>query len=136
MNHIYIYISLIHVWSSAQTCQWKLFVWSIDSNKTVSIQPVIPTIDLDSYVTNGEWELRATRSWHEVVLRGSDDYSTFLYYEVTLRRRPSLLVLTVLLPVLVLALVNVFVFTIPSEAGRYSVFTSPSEAVGSVHRSL
>ena len=83
-------------------------------------------------MTNGEWELRATRSWHEVVLRGSDDYSTFLYYEVTLRRRPSLLVLTVLLPVLVLALVNVFVFTVPSEAGGYSVHHSLLTQVGIV----
>ena len=69
-------------------------------------------------MTNGEWELRATRSWHEVVLRGSDDYSTFLYYEVTLRRRPSLLVLTVLLPMFILAVVNVFVFAVPSESGE------------------
>ena len=115
---------MIPVWSSAQTCQWVLFDWSIDSNKTVNIQPVIPTIDLDSYVTNGEWELRATRAWHAVVSRSSDNNPTYLYYEVTLRRRPSLLVLTVLLPVLVLALVNVFVFTVPSEAGKYSVHHS------------
>ena len=75
-------------------------------------------------MTNGEWELRATRAWHTVSPRGSDNNPTYLYYEVTLRRRPSLLVLTVLLPVLVLALVNVFVFTVPSEAGKYSVHHS------------
>ena len=94
-----------------------MFVWGGDPIQAINIQPLIPYIDLDTFVTNGEWELRATRAWREVVVQGGKDFA-YVLYEVTLRRRPSLLVLTVLLPVLVLALVNVFVFTIPSESGR------------------
>ena len=100
-----------------QTCQWKIFVWGGDPIQAIDIQPLIPTMDLDTFVTNGEWELRSTRGWPEVVFQGGADYA-FVFYEIILRRRPSLLALTVLLPVLVLALVNVFVFTIPSESGR------------------
>ena len=107
---------VISILSSAQTCQWKMFVWGGDPIQAIDIQPLIPTMDLDTFVTNGEWELRSTRGWPEVVFQGGADYA-FVFYEITLRRRPSLLALTVLLPVLVLALVNVFVFTIPSEAG-------------------
>ena len=100
-----------------------MFVWGGDTIQTVNIQPLISTIDLDTFVTNGEWELRATRAWREVVSQGGTKFA-YVIYEVTLRRRPSLLVLTVLLPVLVLAFVNVFVFTVPSEAGAYGVHHS------------
>ena len=115
-----IVLYIISILSSAQTCQWKMLVWGGDPIQAINIQPLIHYIDLDTFVTNGEWELRATRAWGEVVFQGGKDFA-YVLYEVTLRRRPSLLVLTVLLPVLVLALVNVFVFTIPSEAGGYSV---------------
>ena len=113
----------ISILPSTQTCQWKMFVWGGDTIQTVNIQPLISTIDLDTFVTNGEWELRATRAWREVVSQGGETFA-YVLYEVTLRRRPSLLVLTVMLPVLVLALVNVFVFTVPSEAGGYGVHHS------------
>ena len=134
-----------------------MFVWGGDPIQAINIQPLMPYIDLDTFVTNGEWELRTTRAWREVVVQGGKDFA-YVLYEVTLRRRPSLLVLTVLLPVLVLALVNDFVFTIPSEAGGYSVrhslrgrwvqcspfpqrqvgtlFNVLSETVGSVYCSL
>nr|KAG5705236.1 hypothetical protein BaRGS_011262 [Batillaria attramentaria] len=72
----------------------------------------------DFYVTNGEWELMSSRVWK--TLMGTPDGSLYphIHYEVTIRRRPSLLALTVLLPVVVLAGINVFVFTIPSESGE------------------
>ena len=93
-----------------------MFVWGGDTVYTVDLQPFIPTIDLDTFVVNGEWELTATRARRQIVPQNGGEFP-YVFYEVTLRRRPSLLVLTVLLPVLVLALVNVFVFTVPSESG-------------------
>ena len=84
------------------------------------MKPSRPDIVLDSFVPNGEWELLATRAWRGIFV----EYGTEVvrvFYEVTLRRRPSLLVLTVLLPVFILALVNVFVFTVPSESGECCV---------------
>ena len=75
---------------------------------------------LDSFVPNGEWELLATRAWRGIFVENGIELVR-VFYEVTLRRRPSLLVLTVLLTVFILALVNVFVFAVPSESGECCV---------------
>ena len=108
-----------------------MFIWDGDPIEAIDIHPLLSTIDLQTFVVNGEWELLASRAWEEVGSQGGTD-TAYVLYEVTLRRRPSLLVLTVLLPVLVLALVNVFVFTVPSEAGGYSVHHSLLTQVGIV----
>ena len=84
------------------------------------MKPSRPDIVLDSFVPNGEWELLATRAWRVIFVEYDIEVER-VYYEVTLRRRPSLLVLTVLLPVFILALVNVFVFAVPSESGECCV---------------
>ncbi|XP_076439553.1 acetylcholine receptor subunit alpha-like [Babylonia areolata] len=99
-----------------QKCRWIIFIWGGDGSN-IDIHPINDVIDLESYAVNGEWDLRSTRGWREVAISDGSKFIT-LFYEITIRRRPSLLALTVLLPVLVLALVNVFVFTIPSEAGE------------------
>ncbi|KAK7494915.1 hypothetical protein BaRGS_00013794 [Batillaria attramentaria] len=102
-----------------QRCKWQIFVWGEGGavNQT-DLDPMRPYVDLDFYVTNGEWELMSSRVWK--TLMGTPDGSLYphIHYEVTIRRRPSLLALTVLLPVVVLAGINVFVFTIPSESGE------------------
>ena len=102
-----------------QRCTWDLFVWAEDLAKS-NLLLSRPDIDLDSFGRNGEWQLMSTKAWREVRIMKGDRFS-FLRYEVTLRRRPALQALTVLLPVVVLSLVNVFVFTVPSEAGGYRV---------------
>ena len=106
-----------------QTCEWRMFIWGTNTVQEVSLQPSKPAIDLDSFEPNGEWELRATRAWREIHVENGGKI-LHLLYQATLRRRPSLLALTVLLPVLVLAMVNVFVFTVPSESGGYNVHNS------------
>ena len=113
-------IIFISFFISLETCEWRMFVWGADGFNVVDLQPIIPTIDLDTFVVNGEWELTATRARRQIHLQNGGEFP-YVFYEVTLRRRPSLLVLTVLLPVLVLSLVNVFVFTVPSESGGSSV---------------
>ena len=81
------------------------------------MKPSRPDIVLDSFVPNGEWELLATRAWRVIFVEYGIEVVR-VFYEVTLRRRPSLLVLTVLLPMFILAVVNVFVFAVPSESGE------------------
>nr|KAG5705232.1 hypothetical protein BaRGS_011258 [Batillaria attramentaria] len=97
-----------------QHCMWKIFNWEGGVNE-IDLQILRPHVDLESYASNGEWELLSSKGWRELNdLTGE----LKLYYEITIRRRPSLLALTVLLPVVVLAGINVFVFTIPSESGE------------------
>lgn len=100
----------------SQRCQWKMFIWGDSSNQT-DLRPASDEIDLDTFSGNGEWELMSTRAWQSVTIVPTGIFP-FLFYEVTLRRRPTLTVLTGLLPVLVLALINIYVFAIPSESGE------------------
>ncbi|KAK7108948.1 neuronal acetylcholine receptor subunit beta-3-like [Littorina saxatilis] len=107
-----------------QKCDWKMFIWGADFSST-DLRPLLPTIDFDTYVVNGEWEVLSTKAWRQV--EGNDAGNiTNLYYQIVIRRRPSLLALTVLLPVVVLALVNIFVFTVPSEAGERLAYSMTS----------
>ncbi|KAK7494917.1 hypothetical protein BaRGS_00013796 [Batillaria attramentaria] len=102
-----------------QRCEWVFFIWGEDIHiRQTELQNLRPGIDMDTYTTNGAWELISSRAWREELGDGNGNRSVFLHYEVTIRRRPSLLALTVLLPVVVLAGINVFVFTIPSESGE------------------
>ncbi|XP_070183592.1 neuronal acetylcholine receptor subunit beta-3-like [Littorina saxatilis] len=107
-----------------QRCVWKMFIWGIDFAAT-DLRPLLPTIDLDTYVVNGEWEVLSTKCWTGVEENDAGNI-TFLNYQIVIRRRPSLLALTVLLPVVVLALVNIFVFTVPSEAGERLAYSMTS----------
>ncbi|KAL8596397.1 hypothetical protein ACOMHN_047456 [Nucella lapillus] len=107
-----------------QRCSWQLFGWA-EYVHTVKLNPVMPEIDLDTYRVNGEWKLMGTRAWLTTQVGGPDSFYV-LNYEVTLRRRPTLLALTVLLPVFVLSVTNVYVFTIPSEAGERLAYSMTS----------
>ncbi|XP_076461521.1 acetylcholine receptor subunit alpha-1-A-like [Babylonia areolata] len=111
-------------------CTWQLFSWGDDATEVV-LQPDSPHIDLDTYLSCSEWQLMSTRAWKTDISSNSANLSA-LNYEVTLRRRPTLLALTVLMPVFVLSVTSVFVFTIPSEAGErlsYAVTSFLSLAV-------
>ncbi|KAK7108174.1 neuronal acetylcholine receptor subunit alpha-7-like isoform X2 [Littorina saxatilis] len=99
-----------------QICRWEMFVWG-EGLDTVDLQVTTTDIILDTYVGNGEWQLMATQAWRDV-RKNSTKPTPYANYEVTLRRRPTLLALTIMLPITVLAFVNVFVFTIPSESGE------------------
>ncbi|KAL8613302.1 hypothetical protein ACOMHN_052542 [Nucella lapillus] len=107
-----------------QRCQWELFSWAEDSDMVI-LQSTVPRIDLDSYTVNGEWNLVDTRAWHKFMTAGPKNLS-LLTYEVTIRRRPTLLALTVLLPAFVLSGTSVYVFTIPSEAGERLAYSMTS----------
>ncbi|XP_076461520.1 acetylcholine receptor subunit alpha-1-A-like, partial [Babylonia areolata] len=107
-----------------QRCTWQLFVWGQLMNEVI-MQPELPNIHLDTYTGNGEWNLISSRAWSDVAVTGPHSYS-LLYYEVTLRRRPTLLALTVIMPVFVLSVTNVFVFSIPSEAGERLAYAMTS----------
>ncbi|XP_076461518.1 acetylcholine receptor subunit alpha-1-A-like [Babylonia areolata] len=99
-----------------QRCKWRLYSWGHTADEVI-LQATVPHINMDYYQENGQWNLIDSASWTET--RVWDGYRIQkLIYEVTLRRIPTLLILTVLLPIYTLSFVNVFVFTIPSEAGE------------------
>ncbi|KAL8560915.1 hypothetical protein ACOMHN_035855 [Nucella lapillus] len=99
-----------------QTCKWQLFLWG-QTTKEVILKSMLPEIDMDTYQANGEWDIINSKALEMLMNSGNMSYSE-LIYEVTLQRKPLLLAMTVVLPMMVLSVVNVFVFTIPSEAGE------------------
>ncbi|KAL8585962.1 hypothetical protein ACOMHN_059398 [Nucella lapillus] len=107
-----------------QKCRWNLFIWGGDW-MWMDLVAIMDTINLQDYTANGEWDVRETTARAHVQVMNNLSYPT-LEFEVTLRRRPTLLAMTVLLPVLVLAVVNVFVFTIPSETGERLAYSMTS----------
>ncbi|XP_076461522.1 neuronal acetylcholine receptor subunit alpha-3-like [Babylonia areolata] len=107
-----------------QRCRWEFFGWAQDVNEIV-LQLVQPSVCLDSFQKNGEWSVMDTTAWVETRAFYGFPFSV-VNYEVTLRRRPTLLALTVLLPVVVQSVVNMFVFTIPSEAGERLAYAMTS----------
>ncbi|KAL8560914.1 hypothetical protein ACOMHN_035854 [Nucella lapillus] len=99
-----------------QTCKWQLFSWG-QITEEIILKPMLPAINMDTYQENGEWDIM-NPNVSETTWMAENMLFSELIYEVTLQRKPLLLVMTVVLPMMVLSVVNVFVFTIPSEAGE------------------
>ncbi|KAK7499692.1 hypothetical protein BaRGS_00009033 [Batillaria attramentaria] len=99
------------------TCQVSLVVWSEPG--TALLAPMLDKIDLTSFTESSEWELLDT-SVRDILVpysaEGKGDVKLLL--ELTLKRRASTLVVTVLLPVALLAAINLVVFLIPCESGE------------------
>ncbi|XP_025095676.1 neuronal acetylcholine receptor subunit alpha-7-like [Pomacea canaliculata] len=98
------------------TCDLQMFIWA-EGEGPIELQPVKSEIDFDSYVGNGEWKVSST-AVRRVTYHLHDDPISVVVYEVTLRRRPALVVMTIVLPVFILAGLNIFVFLIPYESGE------------------
>ena len=70
-------------------------------------------IVLDDYEPNPQWEL-LNSSW--TVVYGI--YDVTITFTMTMKRVPSYVMFTVLLPVLLLTMLNIFVFILPCESGE------------------
>ncbi|XP_067670844.1 neuronal acetylcholine receptor subunit alpha-7-like [Haliotis asinina] len=99
-----------------QECEYITFEWG-SNLKEVDIKPTSDSIGLSLFNSNSQWDITNTSS-SRTVFQNSDRYFAFVTYHMTLKRKPSLAILTILLPVLVLGLVNVVVFLIPVESGE------------------
>ncbi|XP_046573449.1 neuronal acetylcholine receptor subunit alpha-6-like [Haliotis rubra] len=99
-----------------QECTYETFAWGSDL-KEVDLRPINNSIGIDLFNANSQWDITNTCA-SRLVLGNSGIYFPWVYYKMSLKRKPSLVILTTLLPVLVLGLVNVVVFLIPVESGE------------------
>ncbi|XP_046378429.2 neuronal acetylcholine receptor subunit alpha-7-like [Haliotis rufescens] len=99
-----------------QECTYSTFNWG-DSLKEVDLQPINNSIGLDLFNANSQWDIMYT-SAQRVINEANNTSYPFVNFKMTLKRKPSLAILTTLLPVLMLGLVNVVVFLIPVESGE------------------
>ncbi|ESO97388.1 hypothetical protein LOTGIDRAFT_96270, partial [Lottia gigantea] len=101
-----------------QYCEFDFFNWG-----TVYGELALSTFDegmvLDSYTANGEWDLIgfSVRDYVRSYSNGSI-LKPHAAITISIKRRASVVVLTVLLPVLLLAFLNIFTFVIPAESGE------------------
>ena len=70
-------------------------------------------IDLDQYENNSEWRLIDSNAYVELE---SDEAAVI--YTLTIQRKPLYMVKTVILPVVMLSVLNLFVFVLPCDSGE------------------
>ncbi|KAK3789922.1 hypothetical protein RRG08_004034 [Elysia crispata] len=99
-----------------QVCSLQVtsFGYTIDE---LDIYVFGPGISLSFYSEDGEWTILST--WHErdTFIEGAYEYSR-VYFYFKLERKPLFYGLNMLLPVLVMALLTVFVFVLPADSGE------------------
>lgn len=100
-----------------QECIIKLTSWAYTSTEVMLLLDPEP-IDLDSYSTNGEWNLVGVSGIKSNdKSRGGSSFST-VSFKFSLARRPMFHVLNTLVPVGVMAILISMVFKLDVESGE------------------
>ncbi|XP_046573451.1 acetylcholine receptor subunit alpha-like [Haliotis rubra] len=105
-----------------QESTYIMFEWG-SYPKEVDLKPSRNYIGLYLFNSNSQWDI-VNSSFQKVVFHITDTPFCFVYFNMTLKRKPSLAILTTILLVLVLGLVNVVVFLIPVESGEKLSFAN------------
>ncbi|XP_071107892.1 neuronal acetylcholine receptor subunit alpha-7-like [Haliotis cracherodii] len=99
-----------------QMCTYITLDWG-HSLDEIDLKPINNSIELSFFNPNSQWDI-IDSSAQRVVLEYIGKSSSLINFNMTLKRKPSLVILTILLPVLMLGLVNVMVFLIPVDSGE------------------
>ncbi|XP_052263443.1 neuronal acetylcholine receptor subunit alpha-6-like [Dreissena polymorpha] len=95
-----------------QDCDFKFTAWSY-TKAQVTMQAGDNGFVFDEYEPNSNWDVKKF-SW--TIDENSDD-STIIF-TVRIQRKPMYFLLTVVLPVLFLAVMDLFTFVLPSDSGE------------------
>ncbi|XP_005987339.2 5-hydroxytryptamine receptor 3B, partial [Latimeria chalumnae] len=77
--------------------------------------------DKSAFLDNGEWELISVPSKYEILKAESGDYAQ-IQFNVVIRRRPLLYVVSLLIPSIFLMVVDVMSFYLPPDSGTRITF--------------
>jgi hypothetical protein len=103
-----------------QTCEILFLPW-IYTNDSVDFNQSYSNIDLTLYTQNGMWNILSTSSTVNYILRPTQG-TTYTYaelrYTINLERRSWYFILTIFMPVVMLLLLNSFVFLLPTDSGE------------------
>ncbi|KAK6190681.1 hypothetical protein SNE40_002491 [Patella caerulea] len=104
-----------------QECKIDFFNWGT-INGELSLK--CKGVDTSLFYKNGEWDLIGTSKREFIVEYNDGEYSKpHVEITITIKRRPSTVCLTVILPVILLSLINVCAFIIPAESGEKLSFS-------------
>ncbi|KAH9502940.1 hypothetical protein Btru_072420 [Bulinus truncatus] len=102
-----------------QVCDIRFLTW-MHTNKTLTVEPEVDTINLDALLPNGEWDITRTEAKdyrYPSTYRAGTDH-TGVTFVVHLRRKRFFYVLNTIIPVVMLSCLNVLVFILPSDCGE------------------
>ncbi|XP_053395841.1 acetylcholine receptor subunit alpha-like [Mercenaria mercenaria] len=107
-----------------QTCKIDIGKF-ISSDKKVAIKPLFNEMDMRFYVEIAEWDITENYVTTRVVtynesfdtFNDSSEF-TFITYNITMRRSCKLCFFNIILPVLVLAVLDLLSFFVPCESGE------------------
>ncbi|VDI05905.1 Hypothetical predicted protein [Mytilus galloprovincialis] len=94
-----------------QVCSMEIIAWGV-SSFDISFNSPLSTVHTSSYSTNSEWELSKTS------VNVSNTITPTVIYTFHFKRRPMFLLMTLIIPVIFLALLNIGVFLLPTESGE------------------
>ncbi|XP_067670851.1 neuronal acetylcholine receptor subunit alpha-7-like [Haliotis asinina] len=99
-----------------QECSYITLDWGYTENE-LDLKPINNSIGLNVFDSNSQWDI-VNSSAERLVLGNMGMSFSLVSFNITLKRKSTLVILTILLPVLVLGLVNMVVFLIPVESGE------------------
>ncbi|XP_046573395.1 neuronal acetylcholine receptor subunit alpha-7-like [Haliotis rubra] len=99
-----------------QECSYITLDWGYAQNE-LDLKPINNSIGLNLFNSNSQWNI-VNSSAERLVLENMGISFSLVNFNITLKRKSTLVILTTLLPVLVLGLVNMVVFLIPVESGE------------------
>uniref|UniRef100_A0A2C9LN65 Neurotransmitter-gated ion-channel ligand-binding domain-containing protein n=1 Tax=Biomphalaria glabrata TaxID=6526 RepID=A0A2C9LN65_BIOGL len=99
-----------------QTCTITFFAMQYTTSELVFVA-ISSEVLLDFFVTHGEWELKDTGLNVTELISGTWVASA-IQLKFKLKRRPTFLLINIVLPVVFLSFLNLLVFVIPADSGE------------------
>ncbi|WAR20907.1 ACHA6-like protein [Mya arenaria] len=98
----------------SQTCDIQLVTWSSTSDM-ISIQTGAAGIDTTYYETNANWDLLAATTFDS-----SDSKTSGRSFRLHIKRKPIYYLVNFIIPIVLLSVLNTFVFALPCDSGEKS----------------
>ena len=95
-----------------QSCMFKLATWGYNPSEML-ITASSPTISFDFFEENGEWELHESSSSSYI-----ENNVSIVEYTLGMKRRPTFYVINLIAPIILLGILNAFVFILPPASGE------------------
>lgn len=99
-----------------QVCSLEITSWSYTDGE-VDFDFNDPDVDMSFYAQNGEWEYVKYKASITTVSRGFASHPMAIV-EFSFRRRPAFLVTSIILPVIAIAFLSSFIFTLHPDSGE------------------
>lgn len=101
-----------------QTCDLEFVVWSFDS-EDVNLFVKKDGISMNRATNkNGEWNLVASSS-----MNLTENIESKIRFSITMKRKPLFVVINIIIPIILLSILNIFTFQIPTDTGERMGYT-------------